>query len=562
MSLQHTTTVPRAALALGALIFAAWMLVELALSLHDRGTTPPYQKRQLPNGTYVVEKIEPYVAKATGLKAGDVIDFPHEDLPDRVRWWQGAPAGTNVPELVRRGNQSFVAQVPVWPEQIAYKVGDTIDLVSKVVLMALAIAIFWRGRDTNSLIAGGFLFLFAMGSGPNVRFVDLPWWSALILQTARLIAFALSTLLLMWLATNLLGRTLPRIARDALLAAATVLSAVVLAAGLDLNLSIPFSGFEDVHRAQVKLAFVAAQVAAMVLPIAVLLYGTFQRGNVIDLVKVRWMFAATALGLTGPIVNVLTGLFTKNVYLHGMMTASLIVMAGIYVYAIVRHRLVDVSFVMNRAAVFTAALAVVTFLAVVVEVALDRAFTTKNEESTIFTYGVAVLLGVTFRFFEERAKPLIDSTLFVSRHRAEQALQALASDLHEISDTTDLAETVAEQVRTVTSSRRVIIYEKHDRIFAPIAVYGSDGAELLPIGAGDQLIARLSGGKSACEAAGLRTKVPADAVAFPIHSGGKLLGVLACQSRINEYPFDPDECAVLLRVAHEFGDRLLVLRTA
>ncbi|MBV8368730.1 MAG: GAF domain-containing protein [Candidatus Eremiobacteraeota bacterium] len=562
MSLQHTTTVPRAALALTALIFAAWMLVELALSLHDRGTTPPYQKRQLSDGTYVVQNITPDIAKATKLRVADVIDFPHEDLPDRVRWWQGAPVGTTIPELVRRGTGSLVVHIPVWPEQIAYKVGDTIDLASKVVLMALAIGIFWRGRDANSLIAGSFLYLFAMGSGPNVRFVDLPWWSVLILQTARLTAFALSTLLVMWLATNLVGRALPRVARDALLVVATVFSAIVLAGGLDLNLSIPFSGFEDVHRAQVKLAFVDAQVAAMVLPIAVLLFGTFQRGNAVDLVKVRWMFAATALGLTGPVVNVLTGLFTKNVYLHGMMTASLIVMAGIYVYAIVRHRLVDVSFVMNRAAVFAAALAVVTFLAVVVEVALDRAITTKNEESAIFTYGVAVLLGVTFRFFEERAKPVIDSTLFARRHRAEQALQALASDLNQIGDTTELAETVAEQVRQLTSSRRVVIYAKHDRVFAPIAVDGSDTAELLPVGAGDQVIARLSGGKSACEAAGLHTKVPADAIAFPIHSGGKLLGAMVCQSRLNEYPFDPDECAVLLRVAHEFGDRLLVLRAA
>ncbi len=553
----------RGILAVAGLVFATWMLVHLTISLGQRGGTPHYDKRA-EGGMFLVTGVTPQVAKATGIAVGDVIDYRNEDIPERVRWWQGAPVGQTIPVPITRNGKRFDLSVRVDPELVAAKIGDLLDLISKCVMVPLGLFLIWRGRGARSLFAGLFLYCFALGSGVNVRFVDLPWWQVLPLQFVRALLLPAALLFLTQFVCDLVGSALPVFARRAAVFAAGALSLVIVIANLDLNLSVPLTGTVAANAKAVKEIFAIAQCLAMVLPLATLVFGAVRTTDRNASTKMWWIFGTTLLGFSGPILNVVNGQLTGFFFINGVMSASLIAMAVVYPYAIARHHIVDVSFFVSRAAAFAAAFALVSILVAVTEETLSQTLGDGFKKNILLSYGVAILLALTFRSFEERLRPRIDWLLFSRRHHVESELTSLIGDIRAAMREDDLTAMVATQVQRLAKCRRVAIYLQNGENFVPRAVAptGDDSIlDALRIALeDDQMILRLKRSVNGSEAMGLSTVFPAGAIVFPIRPAGTLFGALVCERDAEEPPFDPDERKLLVDVAHEVGERVLYLR--
>jgi hypothetical protein len=243
-----------------------------------------------------------------------------------------------------------------------------------------------------------------------------------------------------------------------------------------------------------------------------------------------------------------------------------------YGYALVRHRLVDVAFVINR----TVALGLITFVIAVVIWLID---TTAVEPALLrwsrldlswwfkfLVYAAGFAVGLTLRFTEPRVETWIDRLLFARRYRIRQGLTRLRTDSREADSAAGLIHLVTSQLRGLIGARGVALYERDGQTYVPTHVDVEEAhgaaAAFAPLQADDQAILRIRSNLAPSEAAGLFTALPSSAVAFPMAPGGHFMGAVVVDRQSTADAYDPDLRALIGNLILEFAAALLYLRSA
>ena len=141
--------------------------------------------------------------------------------------------------------------------------------------------------------------------------------------------------------------------------------------------------------------------------------------------RVRWVSVALGVAFSG-IVAELALIVVAHVRADwvGYLPLTMIAMPFGLGYAIVRHRVVDIGFVINRALVFGIVSAVVIVAFIVLEWALSTVFVkVSHVTSTSLELMLALVLGFSLRGIHGRVDAFIDDLFFRSRHENERALQ-------------------------------------------------------------------------------------------------------------------------------------------
>jgi hypothetical protein len=127
-------------------------------------------------------------------------------------------------------------------------------------------------------------------------------------------------------------------------------------------------------------------------------------------------------------------------------------------YAVLRHRVIDVGFAINRTLVFS----LLTLLVVTVIVAVDRIVDTFLQQSRVLEGGieavVSVALGLVFTQLHERMKYVVERFLFRERHAAEKRLEGRIAAL-------DFAETEPSVDHLLTSETCEILHLRSAAVF-------------------------------------------------------------------------------------------------
>ncbi len=112
-----------------------------------------------------------------------------------------------------------------------------------------------------------------------------------------------------------------------------------------------------------------------------------------------------------------------------------------------RHRLLDITFVINRAVVFAAVSSIVVGIFVILETLLAKYVEASNHiTSTVVQLAVALCLGLGARTIHARVDRFVDDVFFRERHDAEAALRAFAYDAPLITDEETLLRRTRENV--------------------------------------------------------------------------------------------------------------------
>ncbi|MEA2720106.1 MAG: hypothetical protein QOJ39_1970, partial [Candidatus Eremiobacteraeota bacterium] len=150
-----------------------------------------------------------------------------------------------------------------------------------------------------------------------------------------------------------------------------------------------------------------------------------------DRTRVRWVSLSLAVGFCGVIVNLVL-LIVAHVQADWMVYLPLTMIAvplGLG-YAIVRHRVVDIGFVLNRALVFGTVSAIVVVAFMVLEWILGSILVkVSHVTSTSLELGLALVLGFSLRSIHGRVHAAVDDIFFRARHDAERALRTLAREI-------------------------------------------------------------------------------------------------------------------------------------
>jgi hypothetical protein len=266
-----------------------------------------------------------------------------------------------------------------------------------------------------------------------------------------------------------------------------------------------------------------------------------------DRVKTRAILVAMlivgAYWLIGVIQSFLPYTHRVSLYLDivawlGLVTVILPVTV---LYAVVRHRLFDIEFVVNRAAVFTGVSLLMLGAFVLIEWLLGGWLSTAGHVTNgLVGAALAVLLGVSVRTVHGRVESVVDRVFFRRRHECEEAIRRFAHEAAYFTNSGALLTRATEVLETNAATPTVA--------FALRDGTGKFGG----VDENDPAIVSLRAWRNKLNLHDMATGLPGD-VAFPMVTQGRLVGVLTLGAKESGESYAPDESEAIGELAHAVG---------
>lgn len=494
-----------------------------------------------------------------GVRVGDRVDLPATDYLSRLVLVMQSDSpnlvgqvGDKVVLAVRRG--AAETKVPATLTERDPASTFAFNLVFKVFFLVLGIFVLWRGRDPASL----FLGVWTLG-----LLIPLPvaWWGAfgdsgrLAGSIASAFLWTYSPLPLYFIIESLSIGMVPRpvVIAARWLMFLTVLPAmfevVVNALGRVLN-GCAVASFAGVN----GVLFVATQI--VMVTFFVLAY-VLARGE--QRQRVHWVFWSFIISRFGVLANLLGRALGHPLHTYDIEWLTVMVFPAGCAYGILRHKLMDVNTVINRAIVYTLLTTVVVGIFLALE-ALFQHFEVSRGLSLIFEIALAVGIGLSMNTVHQRVETLIERLLFNRKHQAESKLATLAEEAAFIENPETLLRRTVREISEAIRAKNVAIYE---RIYGAYRLLSSSDGTVLPAQADsdDPAFVRLRKSLADVDLHGLSSELGTRGYAFPLSVRGRLFGALVCGAREDDEPYSPDERELLHKVAREVAAELHLIRS-
>jgi hypothetical protein len=505
-------------------------------------------------------------ASAAGLRTGDRLvlrdNWPFALANEGWASHGWLSAGSSVPVVVERRGSHSVLHITLAPASRAMLLPMWLDIAFKFAAVIVGLLLVVRGRDAFGLFAGigiagasltsGFVSNIALGQAGVSAVAD-----ALIFSVAVFGRYFLVEAMLTICGDGLrpIEQKIIRITAIAGSAFMVVTVLTVTLATLAQNAAI--ASMWGNQSAWATLWFLA-QLSLRIDLLGYLI--AWIRPGATDRDVIAWTFAATFIGLAGPTVNLLIRLFGMPVPAYGALNLTLVLMAAGYAYVAMRYRIVNISFVLNRAVVYTAVGGLILSVFVIVEVLATR-LAVGRTGSTLLEMLVALTLGFTVKRLEQRVDALVERVLFASKHRLEERLRELISDCSHVEHLPALFARACSDSRRILGADRVTAYEVRDNAYEP--VYTSpEGVPVPWADVDDGAFVRLRSRREAIDLEDLGSALGSEGIVFPMLARGRLLGAMYFGPKAKRSTYDPDERKLLLELSHEVGASSLVLSAA
>ena len=276
--------------------------------------------------------------------------------------------------------------------------------------------------------------------------------------------------------------------------------------------------------------------------------------------RVAWVTASLAIGSIGFVATVLLQASGVPEPQRDLPLLLLIAMPLGCAYAILRYRLLDIAFVVNRATVFgvtslllLAALALVDFgLQTLVGFWLTRT-------GIYVQLGLALAIGIATRPIHERVDRFVDDIFFRQRHEAERTLRRFVREVAYIDDTDVVLARTVETVERAAALRCTVLLASSGGGNLRVTTGASTDAPA-EVDRNDGAVVRLLATREPADLHDVQTALLGD-YAFPMFARNRLLGVLVCGGKADGVAaYAPDELEAIGAVAHATGLALDLLR--
>ena len=545
-------------LSLSAVALACIAIVLLhALGLWSAGLLP-LNVQQQSSGPYVIHRAAD-VPLPLSLVDGDVL-VPSQMTPAAraaVNYNLGVPLGSSVSLAVLRGGR--ILRVPITAQQASTSGPDWLSGVMSAFVITpfmalLALLTLWRGRDRvaaglcgvsfYALIAGALLDLSQSLVQPLVSV-----WLLLILLEAQYVV-AIPALYVMAEALVEGGVSL----RVRSLARVVVACIAVLALVLELIQEISFTYFGLVQSPLVAAALNTLTLAFMAIPVLMLLAG-YRSAPHESRLRIRWVLWSTAfllLCILGTFA--LQPVQSTHPYLFEFTyTVRWFAFAG-YLYAAIRTRLVDVSFIVNRALVYAGITGSLFGIFSLLELGLHE-LAVGDRLSWALQAITALLLAVALSPLHRRLEHWVERIFFRKQRLAIASVRTFAAECAFIEHQNRLLETAVERLHPHCDA--VAVYERALSGYQLRASKGSAWPETVDVD--DPAFVSLRARRQEVDLRGTSSAMGSDSVAFPMTVGEMLSGAVVCRPRAGEQ-FAPDIRTALAELARNLGASIYILR--
>jgi hypothetical protein len=243
------------------------------------------------------------------------------------------------------------------------------------------------------------------------------------------------------------------------------------------------------------------------------------------------------------------------------LSLTLIAMPLGLAYTILRHRTVDIGFVISRALVLTLLSAIVILAFGLLERALGKLFIDASHiASRSVEIALALGLGFSLRSLHTRIEIVIDRLFFRHRQRALATLKTFASDVYFITDPDVALERTVDVVNRCADAENAALYLIADGVFGCAAAI--DPASLpAEISENDPLFVRMRASREPELPREVASSLDVE-IAFPMFVRATLVGALVLAAKRSGEAYDPEEKALLADLAGRVGLALDALQTA
>ena len=469
----------------------------------------------------------------------------------------GVPAGSSVTLAVTRGGRILRASVPARaaaPFERHWLRRLLVAFVITPSLAVLALLTLWRGRDRAAaglcglslylVFGNALLSLCAMLPDPRVT-----GWLALLIYEGQ---FLIAVPALYVMAEGLVGDGLSSRTRTFARAGTVAVALAAFGLALAIQIATTYLGHEPDATANSLLTIVT--IVTFVIPVLLLLAG-YRGAAHENRLRIRWVFLSTAY-LAACAVGILVLAPVQNRYpnlFEFVYAARVLAFAG-YLYAAIRTRLVDVSFVVNRALVYTGITALLFGVFSVFELGLHQ-LAVSDRLSWVLQAIAALLVAVVLSPLHRRLEHWVERIFFRKQRLAIASVRSFAAECAFIEQQSRLLETAVERLQAQCAG--VAVYERVPSGYQLRVSRGHAWPESIDVD--DPAFVSLRAHRQEVDLHGLGSAIGPDSFAFPMVVGETLSGAVLCRPPAGER-FAPDVRAALADAARNLGASLYILR--
>lgn len=479
-----------------------------------------------------------------GVKAGDRIDatwfrLEHSTGPGTSGMARAGQRLSFYDERLRKNISVIATPIPniFSPSRVA-------SHILRIFCLLLALGLFWsRPADRAARVFGLFLLLDSLetfgNSGSRVFGLTFGYFTGY-----APLPFILLMLVLFccWFPERYPTdgrRTIARAATAFALITFVVTLASMMHALTGFAPHIPVDAMVDLVNYGYPIVYGAFAIAALIID--------FRTSMQIDRLRLEWLALGMAfIAYSYTSVTWFPSLFTSA---GGAFTdlgdnlSNLGEIAGILciIYAFFRYRVLDLTFAVNRAAVFGLLSTCIVALFVLVEYLVAHYVESYSRlTGTIITLGSALAIGVGMRTLHRHVDGFADRLIFRARYEAEEALRSFGRRATFITDEATLQERTVHALTEYARAEHAALYlARTDGDFSLGASWPEHSA-VARVSGDDPTILALKDTRTPQFVHARESAVSADLV-FPMLARGELIGFAACGKRRVRETYTPDE---------------------
>jgi hypothetical protein len=490
-------------------------------------------------------------AELGGLRAGDRVDLRANDLLDRFSLLGQPLAGRPVTILVRRGSTQRTAVVTPGPPNLRKRWDAFFNWPGQVWIALLAALIAWRRSQVREMrLLCLALVSYALWQVTAPFAFAAPWTSVYIVFRIGTVFFGPLAVAFWAACAGCFGTPLSQ-ARRAIQTSCYLFAATSIVVGCAGVLGVITLWFDPM-----RLLWAAAGPLFGLALLAALGSGmlSFAASQGIERRRAAWLLVPPALLFLARYALDTAGIHLHSYagYLAMTYTYSLVLFSTplVVTYVALNRRLIDIGFVLNRAAVFGIVSAIVIGAFILVEWGVGQWLVNASHTTSVVAgMVVALALGLSLRYIHQYADAFVDGVFFRKRHEDEAALRRFAGESAYISDREILLNRAIREVLEHTEADDATILVRDE---APGYVSRGDGSHTR-VDANDPGIVALKTWSKPLNLHSLQDSELRGELAFPMISRGDLVGALVCGPKRDGEAYAPDESDALLALARGVG---------
>ncbi|MGH8321558.1 MAG: GAF domain-containing protein [Gammaproteobacteria bacterium] len=489
------------------------------------------------------------------LQDGDRIEFAALDASARAAMdinFNGRtfPFGHTYVFAVRHNGE--LLQVPVTtirtPPSTQWRWLEGLSVFASLMLGAMSLLLLWYGRDR----AAHGMALWSMGYVVGIACNAMPFdgTTGVTFLLASYVCFLLARIGFYVMADSLVGTMFS--ARGRMLYRAVFILLIVLGAAQVFSgtIALFLTGWAEFQLPKYTIFFSWVYIV----PIVMLVIGA-RSAEARQRMRLRWvMWSAVSIMIAVTLNNAFPiSVLVATIFGYAAFTLGVI---G-FIYSLLRHRVVALSVVVDRALVYAGVTTlVVGILAAVNSLALRA--TLGEGAGLLLQVVVPLALGIVLGKLRSYMDRLVERVLFRSKYLADKALRTFARRCGHMENIPRLLESAVKEIQKNTSSPSVAMYAATDTGYTLVS---QSQAVKYPerLEADDPAMVAIRAEHQAVDLEDLDSGLGTDSCVFPMMVLGVLRGVLVCANRPGER-YATDEKNLLTRVARDVGAAWRILR--